>query len=134
MATDTVRMAELPEDLQALLEDLADDAGVALPARLPLRSLPVAAFPPVEVGRSRGDGRGQAYIEAMRGQDLPPLVITEGVFIDGRHRLSALRLEGIQEVLCLDLTGILPVPAVPNLGPLLCEPVHPRPRMRPLNP
>ena len=55
------------------------------------------------------DYRGEEYAEAMVGQRLPPLVIHGNKWLDGRHRLSALRRAGITCVECIDLSDIFPV-------------------------
>jgi len=111
-----IALDDLPPDLQQLLLDLAEDAGVELPPRLVLRRIPLSDFPKVAIGTSRGDQRDDRYVEAMRGKALPPLVVADGVFIDGRHRLMALRLDGAQDADCIDLTGVVPAPQVPRIG------------------
>lgn len=112
----SVRVASLPDDMQQLLADLADDAGVSLPCVLPLRRASVSEFPHVEVGTDPADSRGEAYVRAMVGKVLPPMLATGGFLIDGRHRITALRLAGAKEAQYLDLSSVIPVPQVPRVG------------------
>lgn len=106
----------LPPDIQQLLADLVDDAGGRLPHSLPLRRAPISAFPCAVVGSDVADNRGEAYVRAMVGKVLPPMLVTRGFLIDGRHRLCALRIGEASTAEYLDLSGIIPVPVVPCIG------------------
>ncbi|SEU13250.1 hypothetical protein [Stenotrophomonas indicatrix] len=106
----------LPPDMQQLLADLAEDAGATLPRSLPLRRAPVSAFPSAVVGTDTADNRGEAYVRAMVGQALPPMLVTRGFLIDGRHRICALRAGAVGTAEYLDLSDVIPVPPVPCIG------------------
>lgn len=108
----------LPDDMQQLLADLADDAGVGLPELLPLRVAPLERFPAVAVDNGGSDGRGAAYAMKMHGKQLPPLVVIGGYLVDGRHRLTALRQQSARQAFFIDLGDLLPVPVVPCIGPM----------------
>lgn len=102
---------DLPEDLQTLifeivnvvagehgLEELEDH-------EFEIHLCSTAAFPCVPMSR---DYRGEKYAEAMIGQRLPPVVMHGDKWLDGRHRLLALRRAGITCVECIDLSEIFP--------------------------
>ncbi|APP82728.1 hypothetical protein P2A78_20760 [Xanthomonas perforans] len=111
-----IRVDSLPSDMQQLLADLADDAGVSLPEQLPLRYAALSAFPDVVIGNSSGDQRDAEYVNAMKGCILPPLLVSDGILIDGRHRIASLRMTTAVDAPYLDLTDVLPAPAVPRIG------------------
>ena len=102
---------DLPIDLQTLLFEIIDVVAgkhglEGLEDRqLKIRLLPTAIFPHVSI---LSDYRSEKYVEAMIGQHLPPLVIHGNKWLDGRHRLCALRRAGITSVKCIDLSEIFP--------------------------
>lgn len=106
-----VSVGSLPIDMQQLLADLADDAGVSLPDQLPLRRAALTAFPEVTIGVGGSDDRNEDYVRAMAGCVLPPLLVADGILIDGRHRIAHLRDSGALEAAYIDLTAVGKWPA-----------------------
>jgi len=117
-----LKLLDLPKDLQDLLFDLAEVVGLKeLPSELPLRCAPLSVFPDAPIGTDPGDSRDESYVQRMLYSELPPILVVDGHLIDGRHRLKAWRRQGADTVFYLDLSGIIPVPKVPYIGPLLTE-------------
>lgn len=107
-----MKVSELPIDMQVLLAQIAADAGMPeedlerLPETdLPVRRIPVKAFPDPLKGRP--DGRGFESYAATPIEDYPPLVVAHGYFIDGRHRLYAAIRQGAETVRAIDASAIL---------------------------
>lgn len=102
----TVAFASLPQDLQVLISDFVDGGtgeGV-VPEVLPLvtvdvRDIPVVPLDPFD--------RGAAYAMAMNAGEIPPIVVAEGRFMDGKHRTYAARLKGWSMLSAIDLTGLI---------------------------
>lgn len=108
----------LPDDMQQLIYDLwvevkGDDAD--LPALFAVRDIPLDAFP--ETRFTPGD-RGPDHAMAME-DDLPPVIVSNGTWVDGRHRVYRAKKKGLQTIEALELgldwgaTGL-----APNLGEL----------------
>lgn len=110
---------DLPDDLQTLIFEIVDVvAGERGLERLEahefeIHLLPIAAFPRVPIS---GDYRGEKYAEAMAGKHLPPLVVHGKKWLDGRHRLCALRRAGVTYVECIDLSDVFPTYPFEPLG------------------
>ena len=106
----TVRFSSFYEDFQTLLMQLGEDRGFRMSERR-LRSTPVVTTlvdvtPYLEqvrkdfqAGRLPWDYRGPEHVASLvqamlAGEDLPPLVVENGKWVDGRHRLFALEILG----------------------------------------
>ena len=100
---------DLPEDMQTLVFEIVEAAaGESGLERLEVhefnvRSLPVSAFPSIPMST---DYRDEEYGEAMIEKGLPPLVIHGNKWLDGRHRLWALKRANVVSVDCIDLQEI----------------------------
>ncbi len=104
----------LPEDLQCLIEQLVldHDEDATIPAMLPLGSVAVADLPDVPLDP---DDRGRDHALAMDLDEVPPVLVAECLFLDGRHRAFAARHQGRERLAAIDLTGIVaPCVAVSN--------------------
>lgn len=106
----TLSLSDLPEDLQVLLLQVIESRDAKLKEedvcslRLPIRKLPMRIFPNIPIAT---DDRDISYAEAMIGQRLPPVVICGKQWIDGRHRIWALKRSKVKEVDCIDLQDII---------------------------
>ncbi|MFD1043188.1 hypothetical protein ACFQ2N_12615 [Pseudoxanthomonas kaohsiungensis] len=125
----SIAFSALPEDMRVLLTDLIEEGGARVPPTLPLRVAPLSAFPAAPLVHTHGDSRDAAYVSAMQGQALPPLIATSGMLLDGRHRLAAMRASGAATAEYIDLTGLIPVPVVPCIG-AIAEDVTQTPQFR----
>jgi hypothetical protein len=102
---------DLPDDMQVLLFELTERAaGESALQKLEghsfrVRTLPITVFPSVPLST---DYRDDQYVSAMIGKSLPPVVIHGVKWIDGRHRLSALKQSGAASVECISLDEIFP--------------------------
>jgi hypothetical protein len=67
------------------------------------QTLPVKIFPSVPLST---DYRDKQYASAMIGKSFPPIVIHGDKWIDGRHRIWALKQSGAASVECIDLIEI----------------------------
>ncbi len=109
MNTPGCLIAELPNDLQVLVWDLAGDflgpQGLKRVEahRFAIHRVPVNAFPRV---RMWTDYRNREYSEAMIGREVPPVLVCGGLWLDGRNRVWAARQSGRSEVDCIDLSEI----------------------------
>jgi hypothetical protein len=101
--------SDLPEDLQVLLFEIVGGAGGENLLNelgrhcFAVREIPMAAFPDVSAWT---DYRDRKYAEAMAGHELPPAVICDNVWLDGRHRVWVWRKSGMKHVPCIDLAEI----------------------------
>src|ERR1051325_9899870 len=101
----------LPDDMQVLLFELVESvAGESGLQKLEthifkVKSLPVAILPSVSIST---DSRDEQYAMDMIGESLPPVVVHGKKWIDGRHRVWALKQNGAAVVQSIDLQEILP--------------------------
>jgi hypothetical protein len=107
--THTIDYSSLPDDMQVLLWDFFQDAGhEGCPQmKFPIYEIPVANFPDVIFTPHNTDDRGgEKHAKQMLGvANLPPVVVADGWFLDGRHRIWAARKEGWQTIRAIDLSG-----------------------------
>jgi hypothetical protein len=120
-----VSLRVLPDDLQVLILQILESCDVPLEEEgldsltLPMKTLPLDVFPELAV-QTRDDDRDVSYLEQMVGQSFPPVVICNNQWIDGRHRVSALRKIKAKDVKCIDIGSLIgsypfPIIAVLNL-------------------
>lgn len=102
---------DLPDDMQILLFELVERAA-GEPALQKLekhsfrvQTLPIKIFPSVPLST---DYRDAQYASAMIGRLLPPIVIHGNKWIDGRHRIWALKQSGAASIECIDLNEVFP--------------------------
>lgn len=69
-------LEDLPDDMNALLHDICEDAAVHTPTFLPTRAVRVDRFPVVPLADGKNDERGPAHVARMAGQCLPPSLST----------------------------------------------------------
>jgi hypothetical protein len=121
MPTSTCHVSQLPEDMQVLISDFVEDSlGAEGLEQLSLHqfqlySLPLVVFPRVGMWT---DYRDRAYSEAMIGQKVPPIVLCNGHWLDGRNRVWAARESGQATVKCIDLSEVGVTVRFPQLGKL----------------
>jgi len=122
--TQKVPFQGLPEDFQVLILQILESCDVLLKEeqlesmRLPVRTLSINVFPEVSIGTT-DDDRDLSYAQAMVGQNLPPIVICGKQWIDGRHRVWALRKTKAKNVNCIDLESLIgsyPYPQIASLN------------------
>jgi hypothetical protein len=115
----TVRFDALPEDMRVLIEQfvLDFDPTATIPGEIPLVSLAVADLPEVELDES---DRGTAYALRMRPGETPPIIVADGCFMDGKHRVFAARARGDDRIVAMDLSGVIPARAIlmNSMGPV----------------
>jgi len=77
-----------------------------------IKMVPIDVFPEVPMWT---DYRDESYADAMVGEPLPPVIICKRQWIDGRHRVWALRKMKATHVPCIDLSNLIafyPYPAI----------------------
>lgn len=117
----------LPDDMQIMILDLAFTVG-HLPdteasqkrivrTKLPLMAIPLVYFPEVSPDSDDNDERDfESYVKTPM-EEYPPIVIANGNFIDGRHRLWAARQQGVDTLKAIDISCLVS-PALEGLGPM----------------
>jgi hypothetical protein len=124
--TREVSLAELPEDLQILILQVLESCDIQLmdehadSMRLPVRTLPINLFPDTPI-ISSGDDRDLTYAKEMINQKLPPIVICGNQWIDGRHRLWALKKMKVKSVRCIDLQSLIGTYPFPKIATITSE-------------
>lgn len=101
-----IRFDALPPDMQVLLDDFIRGCGrdVSIPALLPLVEVAVDNIPVVPLDPF---DRGPDYALRMDLELTPPIVVAEGHFMDGKHRVYAARSCGRLKLTAIDLTGLI---------------------------
>jgi hypothetical protein len=114
---------DLPDDMQVLLFELVERvAGEPGLQKLDEHSfrvwvLPITVFSSVPL---LTDYRDEQYTFAMIGKLLPPVVVHGNKWIDGRHRVWALKESGASSVECINLNVIFPDYPYEPTGILSC--------------
>jgi hypothetical protein len=112
-----MRTADLPEDMRVLLADFCEkpdswsDNSDIIPEVLPVVTIPLAHLPDVPLDPF---DRGEAYALEMEREDVPPIIICSGLFIDGKHRVWAARRRGDREIEAIDISQHCDPEAVKN--------------------
>ncbi len=116
----------LPPDMRVLIEDYIrgsrdDDVGRVPPTELPVVKVPVAGIPSVPLNEH---DRGTAYAREMMLDNVPPIVIADGQFLDGKHRAFLARELAVETLLAIDLSGLATPDMIRSnsMGPLGAEP------------
>lgn len=94
-----IQLTDLPDDMQVLLADLS----VEELSEFAIVQIEMARFPVVPISDGFLDCRGEAHVEAMRGCALPPVIVSGSNWLDGRHRVEAMRRDGIKTVSAIDI-------------------------------
>jgi hypothetical protein len=103
------KFGELPPDLQTLIFEIVDLSGSsALLTRLEAFEfgewlIPLDAFPFVPLST---DYRAVLYLQRMLNADLPPVILHNRDWIDGRHRIKAWRLQRLFYAKAIDLNEL----------------------------
>lgn len=113
-----INTADLPEDKQDILMSFFGEFGQDTPSRLPVRSLPVSAFPNVKLADGVNDERGESYARKMIGKEVPPIIVYGNTWLDGRHRVWAAKQEGKKTIEAIDLANLLPPDATKVIEPI----------------
>ena len=107
-----ISFQSLPEDFQVLILQILESCNVPLEEekldsmKFPVRTLSMNIFPEVPIVTT-DDDRNLSYAEAMVGEILPPILICGKQWIDGRHRVWALRKIKAENVDCVDLSSLI---------------------------
>ena len=107
----------LPEDILDTLQSLYGEVGRDVPPTVSARLIPLSAFPETPLG-GLGDPRGEAHARAMIGKAMPPVIVHELDWLDGRHRVWAARQEGREHLLAIDVGFDLPKSVVQAIAPI----------------
>ncbi len=111
----TIRFLDLPDDMQVLIgqiaEDLAPDGKTGLKnfnmlddAVFDVINIPVKSFPIRSISGKYSDDRGGSkYAWSMAGLKLPPVVVGGNSWYDGRHRVWIARKTGVKKIDAIDL-------------------------------
>jgi hypothetical protein len=116
-----IRVTDLPEDMQQLLTDMVEgDLGTEALRQLyehqfTVSHIPLSWFPHAGLDTRE---RGAQYARDMIGQDLPPILLCGRKWVDGRHRVWALRRSGCTRVVCINTAEIGCTFPFPHLGVL----------------
>ena len=116
-----MQVSDLPDDMQVLLTDIVEGElgtealGMLRKHRFRARRVPLSWFPHARLDTRE---RGSRYAGAMIGQHLPPIVVCGRKWVDGRHRVWALRRSGCTRVDCIDIAEIGCSYPFPHLGKL----------------
>lgn len=117
----------LPDDMQVMILDLAFTVG-DLPdtdasqkriarTKFPLMEIPLTYFPEIDPASDDNDERDfESYAETPM-EEYPPVVIANGNFIDGRHRVWAAREQGEEAIKAIDISCLVPS-TLEGLGPM----------------
>ena len=110
----SMKFADLPEDMQELLRSFAEERGFDFcegigESVLPIVAVDVATFVQ-QVLNEPWDYRGKRHVAALarcyaKGETLPPIVIEDGVWRDGRHRLLAAEKALLKVLPAIDLAS-----------------------------
>lgn len=104
-----IQMSDLPDDMQVLLTDVVavelgeEGLRVLEKHHFTIRHVPLPWFPQPDLDTGE---RGPRHASEMTGQDLPPIIVCGTKWVDGRHRVWALRKSGHRIVRCIDLAEI----------------------------
>lgn len=116
----TIKFADLPEDMQVLIFQLAEDAGNTVHPNQEFTIVPRALtdFKP-ELDKSRGDG----HVAEMVGKgNLPPIVTGNSKLLDGNHRIAAAAIEGRENIDSIDISDLVKISAVAVEEPVVVTP------------
>lgn len=106
-AASAVSFASLPEDMQDQLWPIFEEVGLEPPEWLPVRRLRLSALPDdYPLPEVDVDGRGLHHARGMPSVDqLPPIVVSTDLWLDGRHRVWRARADGAETIAAIDLAG-----------------------------
>lgn len=113
----TIAFADLPDDMQVLIDDLLECDENGPPASFQVTQVAVASLPEVPLDEH---DRGTDHARAMDLRETPPIIIADGQFLDGKHRLFRARETGVETLLAIDLSGLVPahILAWNGMGPI----------------
>lgn len=102
--------ADLPEDMRVLISQFLEDADIeeVEPHQLVLARIPLSDFPDVPLADGDFDDRGVPYaMDMIRQKNLPPIIVEDHQWIDGRHRVWAAKQEGRKYITAIDLSAFM---------------------------
>jgi hypothetical protein len=118
----SVAFADLYEDMQVILDDCIFQTQTCLwkemPGVLEAVAIPLSCLPIAELDE---DDRGSAYAQAIVLEESPPIIIADGQWLDGRHRVHQARRLGQTHIWSFDFSNIQ-CHKVGGLGLLLSDP------------
>lgn len=129
--TKMLAYADLPEDMQVLLMQFVEDRGHTWPRGIeeipvPVQSVDIAllADAALQSEAATFDNRGAEHIQAFvqsyqAGDAVPPIVLENGLAIDGRHRLIAASLAGLKTIDAIPFDNYVTRVKAINMQPLL---------------
>ncbi len=101
---DAIAFADLPEDMQVLIGDFLELEEDDHPAALLVTFVDVDTLPYVALDER---DRGEAHARDMDLSKTPPILIADGQFLDGKHRLFQARATGVERLPAIDLSGLV---------------------------
>jgi hypothetical protein len=119
---ETYKYDDLPESMQVIIQDWAENS--IIPKRLKYCLIALSTLPNVPVNKetdSDFDGvRDEVYALKMDLNKVPPIIIANGVLMDGRHRVFSARAKGLKEIHAIDLTGVITerMSRIDGIGPI----------------
>ena len=101
----TIKYSDLPDDMQTLIFQFVTDHDdeAKIPDELPVSNIAVSTLPVVPLDEN---DRGSAHAREMDLKETPPILIANGHFLDGKHRVFQAREKGVKFLPAIDLTGI----------------------------
>ncbi|AOG03259.1 hypothetical protein [Bosea sp. RAC05] len=101
---DAIAYADLPEDMQVLIGDFLELEEDDHPAAFLVTLVDVDTLPYVALDER---DRGEAHARDMDLSETPPILIADGQFLDGKHRLFQARETGVERLPAIDLSGMV---------------------------
>ncbi|OFZ56994.1 MAG: hypothetical protein A3D92_20710 [Bacteroidetes bacterium RIFCSPHIGHO2_02_FULL_44_7] len=99
----SILLKDLPEDMQVLISQLFEDKFAIEPPKIfPLITIDLDKLPILPLDKR---DRGEKHVEKMIGLFLPPIIVSNGKLIDGRHRIHAAKKENKKTIKAIDLTS-----------------------------
>ena len=99
-----ILFASLPEDMRVLIEDFLESDELGPPSELPIELIAVDTIPVVPLDKF---DRGTDHARAMDLTKTPPILIADGQFLDGKHRVFQARETGVEVLLAINLSGMV---------------------------
>jgi len=98
-----VWFAQLPEDMQVFISDLAGDR---CPGVFPIKKIRSESLP-LPIGVRQDKERGVDHAKAMDLDKTPPILTAWGHLIDGKHRAYKAVLDNVEILPSIDLTDCI---------------------------
>lgn len=102
----SVTLDSLPDDMQVLIGDLAQDEGQE---SYQVVEIPISDLPNLPIADGTQDQRGEPTVQAMvdSTDELPPIIVSGDNILDGRHRIEAARRKGVTSIKAIDIGALV---------------------------